>query len=391
MDHPNSSLESVVIYSDYFCNNTTTFIYNELIGLNELYDITYLCTERLNQEKFPFDKVEVIPFHEGRLKRKLKWWLEINDLKLNFRNNSFARKLKRFFELKNPKVIQCHFGYEALRLFQNMPSEIREAKIPIVVIFHGHDASFHLNRKSYVRAIKTMLSHSNVFPVFVCEFLKKNLIQKDIDLKLAHIIHCGVNTEFFKRYLYPDSSSPFTFFQVSHFEKRKGIRETIEAFELLLKENPKLHVRMILAGGGPLLDEMKSLVRQMQLQDYIDFPGWIVPSQTKVYMDHANAFVHHSLAINNHTEGIPTAIMEAMSMEMPILSTFHAGIPELVENGVNGILVHERDISAYADSMKKIMTWGFLPKNRELIVKNFSHSVHLEQMNALYKTLIKSI
>jgi len=380
--------ESVLIYSDYFCNNTTTFIYNELLDLNKYFEITYLCTERINQDKFPFEPVEVIPFKRNRLIRKFYWWLEIKDITLRFRNLTFNRKLKNFFNLYNPALIQCHFGYEALRLYQNLPQAITASNTPIIVIFHGHDASFHLNRKSYVRAIKRMLSNANVHPIFVCEFLKINLLKKGIESPNSTILYCGVNTDFFKRNSYPNKSAPFTFFQVSHFEKRKGIRETIEAFGLLLKRNPNLSVKMILAGGGPLLNELKELVSKMQLENYIEFPGWIIPSQTKLFMENANAFVHHSMAINGHTEGIPIAIMEAMSMELPIISTLHAGIPELIENGVHGILVEEGDTSAYADAMEKIMGWGFQPNNRDLIVNKFSNQIHLKNMLSLYKRLM---
>ena len=78
-------------------------------------------------------------------------------------------------------------------------------------------------------------------------------------------------------------------------------------------------------------------------------------------------------------------------MELPVISTYHSGIPELVEDGVNGLLVKERDIEAYANAMEKILSWGYLPENRKKIEKYFEKEKHGALLESYYKEAIKQM
>jgi colanic acid/amylovoran biosynthesis glycosyltransferase len=73
-----------------------------------------------------------------------------------------------------------------------------------------------------------------------------------------------------------------------------------------------------------------------------------------------------------------------------VLSTLHSGIPELVEEGVNGYLVAERDVEAYANRMADILTWGKLERNREKIIQLFSLEPHTEHLLSMYREAIAS-
>ena len=83
-------------------------------------------------------------------------------------------------------------------------------------------------------------------------------------------------------------------------------------------------------------------------------------------------------------EGIPNAIMEAMAMELPVISTWHAGIPELVEDGVNGYLIEERNVEAYAKRMLDILHWKRIPANRFKIIEKFSIESHYKELTNIY-------
>jgi len=379
--------QKVLAVSDYFGNPTTTFIYNEVIGLSKEFEVSYLCANRNNPDQFPFENVIEIPYQENRIIRKLKWWSEIYDFKLDFRNAAYSRKINALVDDFKPDIIHCHFGYEALRFYQNFQ---RSAKpdIPIIVSFRGHDASFHLERKSYVKEIKKMLADPMVFPTFVCEFLRENLKRKGIQIDKHLILHSGTRTDFFKRENYKHSKEPFVFFQIAHFEERKGQLEAIQAFKKLIER--RKCVKLILGGGGPELNMLKELVQKEGLVKYIEFPGWLNRDQAKGYLEKSHAFVHHSITVKGNTEGIPNALMEAMSMELPLVSTFHAGIPELVENGKHGILVQERDVDAFANAMEKVMDWGYLPENRKRIEQEFSFPAHMETLINFYKQCLVS-
>ena len=81
--------------------------------------------------------------------------------------------------------------------------------------------------------------------------------------------------------------------------------------------------------------------------------------------------------------------MEAMAMELPVLSSYHSGIPELVTDGVNGYLVNERDIDTYALRMADIISWGKMKVNREVIADEFEIKKHIAKLEAFYLKIIK--
>jgi colanic acid/amylovoran biosynthesis glycosyltransferase len=105
-------------------------------------------------------------------------------------------------------------------------------------------------------------------------------------------------------------------------------------------------------------------------------------------MKEASVFVHHSVtAGNGDMEGIPNALIEAMAMQLPVVSTWHSGIPELVEHEVNGYLVEERDISALADCLYLALDRGLLPHNREKLHFDFNIAAHNAKLESFYQQI----
>jgi len=99
--------------------------------------------------------------------------------------------------------------------------------------------------------------------------------------------------------------------------------------------------------------------------------------------------LHHSVTgPYGETEGLPSAIMEAMAMELPILTTWHAGIPELVEDNVNGILIKENDEEAYLQKLNELMKWDYIPGNRKKVEEMCEIKNHTIKLIDIYKKVI---
>ena len=79
-----------------------------------------------------------------------------------------------------------------------------------------------------------------------------------------------------------------------------------------------------------------------------------------------------------------------MAMKLPILSTFHAGIPELVQDGVNGLLCPEKDVDNLSNQMLEIIYWKKLKKNRVKIKEQFNYQIHNELLLDFYKKILNS-
>lgn len=378
-------MQKILVYSDRFGGNTTTFIYNEVVGLTNDFRVKYVCTERINPQLFPFEDVEVVPYEVGRVVRKLRWWAEIYDQSLIFKNATFAKRINQIVEEFQPDLIHCHFGYEALRFMDNLERK----DIPVVVSFRGHDASYFLSRKTYVNKLKELLSRENVFPTFVCNFLKENLEKVGIPVGTHLILYSGTKVEMFRREMYKEMKEPFTFLQVSHFEERKGHIYVLEAFKRLVEDLPGQKLKLMLAGGGPLLEEIKSQAESYGIGDRVYFPGWVSPEKVRELLEVADAYVLHSITVDGWTEGIPNALMEAMAMELPLVSTLHAGIPELVEENVHGILTEEKDVEGFFEGMKEVMSWGYKPESRERIEDKFEYKKHMQQLKDYYQLILQ--
>ncbi len=372
----------IILFSEEFGNAFTTFIYNEAFELKKRgHEVLYLCCNKVNNSSYQFDRVEVIPFRRNLWTRRLHYRLVKYDLLMNFTNSSFAKKLNKLIDNFKPDAIHCHFGSEALLLLDNL----HNSNINVFVTFHGYDASFKLQWKSYIKALRNHLSRKNVYPLFVNQYFRNNFEKISIPVKQSSVINCGIDSSLFKRKSNTLKKDPFIYLQVAGFFDKKGHYYTIQAFALLLKKHKQLNAKLILAGNGPTLEAIKNLVNQLQLNEHVIFPGLVDKTGAIALMEKAHAFVHHSIVPpDNDHEGIPTAIMEAMAMELPVISTYHSGIPELIKDGINGYLVNEKDIETYADKMWEITNWNYLDINRKVIEEKFELQEYISNLENIF-------
>lgn len=162
-----------------------------------------------------------------------------------------------------------------------------------------------------------------------------------------HIVHCGLDTEFYHNTALPQYDSK-NIVCVGRLCEQKGQLLLIEALAYLLKQGHLMH--LTLAGDGPMRAEIEQLISRHNLEKYVTITGWISSEQVRSEILKARVFVLPSFA-----EGLPVVIMEAMVLGCPVLSTYVAGIPELVVPGENGWLVPAGDCKALADAMKDIL------------------------------------
>jgi glycosyltransferase involved in cell wall biosynthesis len=372
------------MFSDNFGGRTTTFIYNEVEYLSQKHDLLYLCNKSINDNQFSYDYVDVIQYNWNSFFKKIQWKLWQSDLHLSFKNKDFANELNKEIEKFKPDIIHCHFGFEALKILEN----IRNKNIPIVVHFHGYCASQMMLKKSYARKMKYYLSQKNVFPIFVTEHFRKRFQDNKINVSKSILLYCGIDTEKFKRNHYTKKDKK-TFLQVSSLAEKKGQEFTIRAFAQFIEKEGNKNFQLVITGDGANKELLIRLTQDFNIADYVKFVGNVSHQQAKELMESADFFVHHSVtATNGDQEGIPNAIMEAMAMELPIISTFHSGIPELVKDGVNGYLVQEKDIKTYAQRMHDILNWDYKTENRQRVIDYFEYYKHNQQLEEFYTKII---
>jgi len=172
--------------------------------------------------------------------------------------------------------------------------------------------------------------------ITISEFNKKFLIDKGVDPSKISIIRCGVKAIELKKekYIVPDKEPITVIGSLGRLVEKKGLDTLINALSLI--DSP---FRLEIAGDGPLLNELEELTKKLNLSHKIFFKGAIPHDEVPQWLSHLDVFV---LACkkdsNGDMDGIPVVLMESMLLGVPVISTFISGIPELIEDGVSGLL-----------------------------------------------------
>ena len=164
----------------------------------------------------------------------------------------------------------------------------------------------------------------------------------------VRVVHCGLEPGFYSEPANAGISGSHLVC-VGRLCDAKGQLLLIDAVEQLKQRG--IHARVILAGDGPLRPEIERRVRESGLEDRVRITGWISSDQVRQELLAARAMVLPSFA-----EGLPVVIMEALALRRPVITTYIAGIPELVSAGENGWLIPAGSVDALAAAMEDCLS-----------------------------------
>jgi glycosyltransferase involved in cell wall biosynthesis len=160
------------------------------------------------------------------------------------------------------------------------------------------------------------------------------------------VIHCGLEPQFFAGT--PSYSESRNLICVGRLCEQKGQLLLIEAVRRLVEGGTDL--TLTLAGDGELRPALEALVKDYKLEANVRITGWISNDDVR-----DNIMAARALILPSFAEGLPVVLMEAMALRRPVISTFVAGIPELVSNGEHGWLVPSGDLEALAEAIRKCL------------------------------------
>ena len=192
------------------------------------------------------------------------------------------------------------------------------------------------------------------FSVTISDFNKKFLINKGADANKINVIHCGVDTSQFKVDSNKKVNNTPLLGSLGRMVEKKGFDDLIKACHILKKEG--LDFKLQLAGGGPLKNELEELVKSFGLNNTIDFIDYISHEKVPEWIKSLDIFVLPCKKDQQgDMDGIPVVLMEAMLSGIPVISSRISGIPELVEDGVTGLLCDENDEKSLAAKIKMMV------------------------------------
>ncbi len=159
-----------------------------------------------------------------------------------------------------------------------------------------------------------------------------------------YVVHCGVDDGFLAQLPVAVPAEP-RLVCVGRLCEQKGQLLLLEAVHQLAAEG--LRFKLVLVGDGPLHSEIAALIARLGLQDRVEITGWASSSEVRQHILASRAMVLPSFA-----EGLPVVIMEALALGRPVITTYVAGIPELVNPGVCGWLVPPGSVEALTAAMR---------------------------------------
>ena len=256
----------------------------------------------------------------------------------------------RFLERGPFDVIHSQFGIYglvAVSLNQILPS-----KCKLVTSIRGYDVTVFL--KKHPGIYRTLFREGDLF-LPVCEFLRERLIQEGCEEKKIVVHYSGIDCskfEYIQRRRVVDG--PIRVLTIARLVEKKGLSFAVEAVECLISRGEKIEYRIV--GDGALRESLQQLIVDKGLEQQVRLLGWKTHEEVKVLLEESHVLIAPSLTSESgDQEGIPNAIKEAMATGLPVISTFHSGIPELVTDGLSGLLVPEKDATSLADALAYLM------------------------------------
>jgi glycosyltransferase involved in cell wall biosynthesis len=211
---------------------------------------------------------------------------------------------------------------------------------PYSFIVHG--AEFLDNPAQHALPLKMKDAQ---FALGSCAYAASQMMyQVDPDLwSLIEVVHCGLPRAAFEN---PATQLPEypVFLSIGRFSPEKGHLVLLRAFAAVIATHPKS--RLVLVGDGPIRAKLEEQVEELDLGHAVEFTGWLDSVEVQDQIRRASILVHPSFS-----EGLPVVIMEAMAERRPVISTYVAGIPELVKDGETGWLVPAGQVDDLAAAM----------------------------------------
>jgi colanic acid/amylovoran biosynthesis glycosyltransferase len=191
-----------------------------------------------------------------------------------------------------------------------------------------------------------------------------------------HIVHCGVDPALFQPRRHAGRGSQLLF--VGRLAGVKGLPILLEALAKLKERHPDIHLNV--AGDGPDRARLEEQARRLGVADNVTFLGYQSQQQIRELLARTDVFVMTSFA-----EGVPVVLMEAMAAEVAVVATRIAGIPELVEDGVSGLLVPPADAAAVVGGVEELLNDSALRSQfgqagRQKVEQEFNISTESERL-----------
>ncbi|MGN9778248.1 glycosyltransferase [Micromonospora sp. H33] len=324
----------VVIWRSHLLPGSETFIRNQADALTTWHP-SYLGAVKVTS---PLSRdTDVIAFGDSARDRR-----DLLALKATGRAPRLTRLLRRL----RPALVHAHFGGDGW-LISRIATDLG---IPLVITVHGQDVTRQpalpgLRGARQRRHLRVAFDRATLV-VAVSEFIRDRAVALGADPAKVRVHHTGVPVPPLPAATPPVWDVAF----VGRLVEKKGVDDLVEALGLLRPRRP----RVLFVGSGPLEAPLRARAAQLDLD--ATFLGAQPPEAVTRHLAESKLLAAPSkTAADGDCEGLPTTILEAASLGLPVVATHHSGIPEAVVHGESGLLGAEGDRAALAGNIARLL------------------------------------
>jgi len=242
-------------------------------------------------------------------------------------------------------VIHCHFG--PLGLLGARLRALGGLAGRVVTTFHGFDITAHVAARGE-HVYDELFRRGDLF-LPISDLWRARLVELGCPPDRIEVHRMGIDLRRF-RFREREAGVPLELVSIARLTPKKGIEYGIRAVAAA-----RTPVRYRIAGEGPLRSELEALIVELGVADRVELLGAVDQDAAAALLESAHVLLAPSItAPGGDMEGIPVALMEAMATGLPVVTTRHSGIPELVTHEETGYLAPERDVDALAAGIGRV-------------------------------------
>ncbi|MBD1914251.1 MULTISPECIES: glycosyltransferase [unclassified Leptolyngbya] len=285
-------------------------------------------------------------------------------------------------------IVHCQFGTQ----WSNGMTfcELFRPKAKLIVMFRGYDISSYVQERG--EHIYDAVFRKGDFFLANCDFFRQRAIKLGCDSNKIAVHRSGLDCGKFPYIArHPRPERGVSIATTGRLVEKKGIEYVIRAIAQLLPIYPTLQYNII--GDGILKPKLQQLIDELEVGHAVHLLGWKNEQEITEILKDTDVFVAPSVTAEDGNQDAPTNVLkEAMAMGLPVIGTWHGGIPELVKDGINGFLVPERDVAALADRLSYLIqhpeSWEPLGRSgRATIETQYNLDTLNERLVDLYQGL----
>lgn len=284
-------------------------------------------------------------------------------------------------------ILHVHFGYQGVKLLGLK----KRTNLPMVCSFYGDDAFYYPLQQGVIKQYLKLFAEAERILV-LGPYMKAHLVDLGCAEHKIKVHHLGIDAGaivFKHRHRKP--GEVVRFMTSCSLLEKKGVDIAIRALAAL-KDNYAFTLDLV--GDGPLRQSLKQLAMERGLADRLTWHGYQPYAFVIEKMYQCDVLIQASVTTpDNRKEGTPVAIMDAMATGMAVVATRHSDIPEIVEEGITGLLAEENDVEGLRVCFQKLLDHPELIENfglrgRQKVECEFNVAVLTEQLEAHYQEVI---